>query len=154
MSGLVLKLQPGEQILVNGVVMQNGDRRAQLRIKTKNANILRLRDALHPDEADTPVKRIYYAAQLVVAGEAEPATLREELIKELKTLLEVFRDPDSLAALRDAAAHVESGQFYFAMRELKKVIPVEATLLKLSDSGRDAGAATAELQMNETLAAR
>ncbi|MEO0398779.1 MAG: flagellar biosynthesis repressor FlbT [Pseudomonadota bacterium] len=131
MSGLVLKLQPGEQILVNGVVMQNGDRRAQLRIKTKDANILRLRDAMHPDEANTPVKRVYYAAQLVVAGEAQPEEVRADLIKDINVLLGIFRDQESLTALQDALRQVEADQFYFAMRELKRVLPMEETLLSL-----------------------
>ena len=34
MSGLVLKLGPRERIMINGVVMENGDRRARLNIVT------------------------------------------------------------------------------------------------------------------------
>ena len=134
MSGLVLKLQPGEQILVNGVVMQNGDRRTQLRIKTKNANILRLRDALHPNDANTPVKRVYYAAQLVVAGEAKPDDVREAIKKDIDLLIGIFRDKESLEALCAARKNVEDDQFYFAMRDLKKVLPVEETMLAVQTS--------------------
>jgi len=50
MSGLALKLAPKERVLINGVVVENGPRRAQLLIKTDNASVLRLRDAL--DKAD------------------------------------------------------------------------------------------------------
>ncbi|MEM6536132.1 MAG: flagellar biosynthesis repressor FlbT [Pseudomonadota bacterium] len=145
MSGLVLKLQPGEQILVNGVVMQNGDRRAQLRIKTKGAHILRLRDAIHPDEANTPVKRVYYAAQLVVAGEGNPAEVGPTLSNDVDVLLGIFRDQASKDALAEAKKHIEGGNFYFAMRELKRVIPVEASLLSLSkpaDSDEDSPSAS------------
>lgn len=134
MTGLVLKLQPGEQILVNGVVMQNGDRRTQLRIKTKNAHILRLRDAIHPDDANTPVKRVYYAAQLVVAGEGSPDVVSEVLAKDIDILLGVFRDQASLEALARAKKYVREHNFYFAMRELKSVIPMEATLLAVGAS--------------------
>ncbi len=132
MSGLVLKLQPGEQILVNGVVMQNGDRRAQLRIKTKDANILRLRDALHPDEANTPVKRVYYAAQLVVAGESNGEEVGPGIAKDIDVLIGIFRDQESLEALAAAKRQIVDGQFYFALRELKKVLPTEETLLNLN----------------------
>ena len=71
MPGLILKLRAHEQILVNGVVMQNGDRNARLIIKTPDAKILRLRDAIHPEDATTPVKRVCYIAQLAVAGETD-----------------------------------------------------------------------------------
>ena len=69
MSGLVLKLGPRERVLVNGVVVENGDRRTKLHILTRNANILRLRDALHPEDVKTPVSRVCYILQLMLSGE-------------------------------------------------------------------------------------
>ena len=45
MSGLVLKLAPKERVLINGAVIENGDRRTRVAILTPNANILRLKDA-------------------------------------------------------------------------------------------------------------
>ncbi|MEO0915193.1 MAG: flagellar biosynthesis repressor FlbT, partial [Pseudomonadota bacterium] len=71
MSGLVLKLGPRERVMINGVVMENGDRRTRLNVITPDANVLRLRDAIHPEEAVTPVKRTCYVAQMILAGEAE-----------------------------------------------------------------------------------
>ena len=46
MSGLVLKLGPHERVLINGAVIENGDKRSRLAIMTPQANILRLRDAI------------------------------------------------------------------------------------------------------------
>ncbi|MEM1344184.1 MAG: flagellar biosynthesis repressor FlbT, partial [Pseudomonadota bacterium] len=91
MPGLILKLRAHEQIMVNGVVMQNGDRNARLIVKTPGANILRLRDAIHPDEVDTPVKRVCYIAQLVVAGEAEPEAAAEQLARGIAQLQDALR---------------------------------------------------------------
>ncbi|MEM7289509.1 MAG: flagellar biosynthesis repressor FlbT, partial [Pseudomonadota bacterium] len=71
MTGLVLKLSPKERILINGAVIENGDRRSKLNIVTPNANILRLRDALHPEEINTPVRRVCYIIQLVLSGDAD-----------------------------------------------------------------------------------
>ena len=68
MSGLVLKLAPKERILINGAVIENGDRRSRLSIMTPNANILRLRDAIHPEEVTTPVRRVCYIAQTRPVG--------------------------------------------------------------------------------------
>ena len=73
MNGLVLKLAPKERLLINGAVIENGDRRSRLAILTPNANLLRLRDAIHPEEANTPVRRVCYVAQLVLSGDADPA---------------------------------------------------------------------------------
>ncbi len=52
MSGLVLKLAPHERVLINGAVIENGDKRSRLAIMTPNANILRLRDAIHPERGN------------------------------------------------------------------------------------------------------
>ena len=71
MSGLVLKLGPHERVLVNGAVIENGDRRSRISILTPHANILRLRDAIAPDEVNTPVRRVCYIAQLVLSGDAD-----------------------------------------------------------------------------------
>jgi len=53
-------------------VIENGDKRSRLAIMTPNANILRLRDAIHPEEVNTPVRRVCYVAQLVLSGDADP----------------------------------------------------------------------------------
>ena len=64
MAGLILKLRPHEELMINGVVVENGDRKARLRVKTDGAHILRLRDAMKPEDATTPLKRAYYIAQM------------------------------------------------------------------------------------------
>ena len=47
-----------------------GDRRSKIAIKTPNAHVLRLKDAIHPDQAKTPVSRVCYIAQLILSGDA------------------------------------------------------------------------------------
>ncbi len=131
MSGLVLKLGPHERIMINGVVMENGDRRTRLNVLTPDANVLRLRDALHPDEANTPVKRVCYIAQLVLAGEADPDEATRQLMRGIEQLSQVFKDHDSRGHLDAATAAVGERRFYQAMRALRLLIPRETRLLGL-----------------------
>ena len=49
---LKLSLRPGEKFVVNGAVVQNGDRRAALVLQNK-ASVLREKDIMQPDEADS-----------------------------------------------------------------------------------------------------
>lgn len=86
MSGLVLKLGPYERVLINGAVVENGDKRSRLAIMTPNANILRLRDAIHPEEVNTPVRRVCYIAQLVLSGDAEIDLARMQLLRGIEQL--------------------------------------------------------------------
>ena len=92
MSGLVLKLGPKERVLINGAVIENGERRSRLSIVTPNANILRLRDAIHPEEVTTPVRRVCYIAQLVLSGDAEATDARPQLLRGIEQLSQALRD--------------------------------------------------------------
>jgi flagellar protein FlbT len=134
MSGLVLKLGPGERIMVNGVVLENGDRRARLNILTLDANVLRLRDAIHPDEVNTPVRRVCYIAQLVLAGEADPEEGRRQLNRGIEQLSQVFTDADSRAHLAAATDATSERRFYQAMRALRCLMPREARLLGMREA--------------------
>ncbi len=129
MSGLVLKLGPKERVLINGAVIENGDRRSRLSIVTPNANILRLRDAIHPQEVNTPVRRVCYIAQLVLSGDADPSEAKHQLMRGIEQLSQVFTDHDSRQQLTEATEAVIAEQHYQALKALRCLLPREERLL-------------------------
>ena len=129
MSGLVLKLAPKERVLINGAVIENGDRRTRVAILTPNANILRLKDALHPEEAITPVRRVCYIAQLVLSGDVAVNEARPQLLSGIEQLSQVLIDVDSRKALEDATESVVNERYYQALKSLRLLIPREDRLL-------------------------
>lgn len=129
MSGLVLKLGPKERVLVNGAVIENGDRRSRLSIVTPDAHILRLRDAIHPEEATTPVRRVCYAAQLVLSGDSTPEDARLPLLRRIEELSQVLTDPDSRTHLARATDALLQGQYYQCLKSLRALLPREKRLL-------------------------
>ena len=129
MSGLVLKLSPKERILINGAVVENGDRRSRLSIMTPDANILRLRDAIHPNEATTPVRRVCYAAQLILTGDSDPDTARFSLLRNIEELSQVFTDPDSRRCLAEATQSLVEDQHYKCLKALRSLLPREDRLI-------------------------
>jgi len=129
MSGLVLKLNPKERVLVNGAVIENGDRRSRLSILTPNANILRLRDAIRPDEVNTPVRRVVYIAQLVLSGDVAPEDAALQIMRGIEQLSQALRDDDSRLHLDAATQAVERRDFYRALKSLRNLLPREARLL-------------------------
>lgn len=129
MSGLVLKLGPHERVLINGAVIENGERRSKLAIVTPGANILRLRDAIHPEAANTPVRRVCYVAQLVLSGDADADATRLQLLRGIEQLSQVLTDPDSRQLLAAAGAAVLAGQHYQALKALRCLLPREERLL-------------------------
>lgn len=129
MSGLVLKLAPHERVLVNGAAIENGDRRSRLTILTPGANILRLRDALRPEEANTPVRRVCYATQLVLSGDSDAGEARLKLLRGIEQLSQALTDPDSRFALTEATAAVIADRHYHALKALRALLPREERLL-------------------------
>ncbi|SEL26574.1 flagellar biosynthesis repressor FlbT [Roseovarius nanhaiticus] len=129
MSGLVLKLAPKERVLINGAVIENGDKRSRLSVVTPQANILRLRDAIHPEEATTPVRRVCYATQLILSGDAAPEEAKLPLLRHIEELSQILRDPDSRAHLSLATQSLLDGQFYQCLKALRNLLPREERLL-------------------------
>ncbi len=129
MSGLVLKLAPRERVLINGAVIENGDKRSRLSIMTPGANILRLRDAIHPEQVTTPVRRVCYIAQLVLSGDADPKEAHHQLMRGIEQLSQVFTDHDSRVHLTQATEAASEGQHYQALKALRALLPREERLL-------------------------
>jgi flagellar biosynthesis repressor protein FlbT len=129
MTGLILKLAPHERVLINGAVIENGDKRSRFSIITPGAHILRLRDAIHPEDANTPVRRVCYIAQLVLSGDAEPDDARPQLLRGIEQLSQVLTDHDSRTLLNRATEAVLAEEHYQAMRALRALLPREERLM-------------------------
>lgn len=132
MTGLVLKLGPHERVLINGAVIENGERRSRLSIMTPKANILRLRDAIHPEQVTTPVRRVCYIAQLVLSGDADPKTAKLQILRGIEQLSQVLTDPDSRTHLTLASQSVLEDMYYPALKALRSLLPREERLLAVS----------------------
>lgn len=122
MSGLILRLRPFEELLINGVLVQNGDRKTQLRIKTEDASILRVRDVMRPEDATTPERRAYYIAQLAVAGELAANEARAILMAALQQLAASHSNSREAEAIARAASELENGRLYGVMRSLRDLV--------------------------------
>ncbi len=129
MTGLVLKLGPRERVLINGAVVENGDRRSRLAIVTPDARILRLRDAIHPEQANTPVRSLCYATQLVLSGDRSPQDMLQNLLRRIEELSQVLRDPDSRAHLTQATQALLANDHYRCLKSLRALLPREDRLL-------------------------
>lgn len=132
MSGLVLKLGPHERVLINGAVVENCDRRSKLAIMTPGAHILRLRDAIHPEQVNTPVRRVCYIVQLVLSGDADVDEARLQLLRGIEQLSQVLTDTDSRALLGQASQAVLDNQHYQALKALRSLLPREERLFAAS----------------------
>lgn len=135
---LKLRLKPHEKAIINGVVIENGSRAADILVHNF-AHILRDPDVMQEDEANTPSKRCYFAAQLMLIDPANAGQYRDTFDKFLSDLRGAFINPDILKLLQDADEGVAEGNYYKALRALKDVIAYEEPLLAPSGRRDEAG---------------
>lgn len=131
MSGLVLKLAPSERVLINGAVIKNGERAARITICTPDTNILRLKDAIHPDKVNTPISRVCYILQLVLSGDLPADHGQQQAIARIGQLQEIFRDRKSATSLAEAQNELSEGHIYSALKCLRSLLPLEMELLRI-----------------------
>jgi flagellar protein FlbT len=134
MSGLTLTLRPRERFLVGGNLLENGPRRGSIRIVEDGAFVLRLSDALHPDDVRSPVTRAYHVAQLILACELAEEEGHPELCRRLEELADVFDatpHAETVARAREGAAE---RRYHRVLVALKALMPIEAQLLGLDDA--------------------
>jgi flagellar protein FlbT len=123
---LRVELKPGERIIIGQSVITNSDTRAALLIDG-DAPILREKDILTAETANTPVKRIYLCVQMMYLEEdiQKYQDIYFDLIKDLLAAVPSFK-----ASIEVASNHILSGQLYKALKDIKKLFELEKTLLR------------------------
>ena len=125
---LKLSLKPGEKFVLNGAVVQNGDRRAALILQNK-ASVLREKDIMQPDEAVTPARRIYFPVMMMYLDEGEASTYYDEFARRVTEFMGVVRQPEVLAECVDASRLVMAREYYKALMACRKLIEYEDEVL-------------------------
>ena len=85
---LKLSLKPGEKFVLNGAVVQNGDRRGVLVLQNK-ASVLREKDIMQEEEANTPARRIYFPVMMMYLDEPNADRYYDEFVRRLTEFMGV-----------------------------------------------------------------
>ncbi|MGF1463742.1 MAG: flagellar biosynthesis repressor FlbT [Maricaulaceae bacterium] len=125
---LKLSLKPGEKFVLNGAVVQNGDRRATLVLQNR-ASVLREKDILQPDEADTPAKRIYFPIMMMYLEPGGNSSYYEEFVLRMTEFMSAIKNPEILQACVAISKDVMAGDNYKALMKTRKLIDYEAERL-------------------------
>lgn len=127
---LKLDLKPGEKFILNGTVVQVG-RDGRSLILQNEAMLLRDRDVMQEDEANTPARRIYFAVMLSYIDPSSAAAHDEQLYRLLNDYLEATSLPVVKQTLLLIAQNVGARQHYRALKACKSLIQAEDELLKI-----------------------
>lgn len=131
---LKLSLKPGEKFVLNGAVVQNGDRRGVLILQNK-ASVLREKDIMQVSEVTTPAKRIYFPVMMMYLDEGAAPTLLDEFTLRLSEFMGATRNPEAMADCISASRHVLAREYYKALMAARKLVEYEEQRLGNVPSG-------------------
>ena len=121
---LKLSLKPGEKFVLNGAVVQNGDRRTTLVLQNK-ASVLREKDIMQPEDAATPARRIYFPMMMMYLDDGGATRYYDEFAQRLTEFMGVIRNPEVLAECVAISKHAMAREYYKALMLCRKLIEYE-----------------------------
>lgn len=124
--GLKVELKPGERIIIGDSVITNDDQRTRLVIEGE-APILREKDILTVEAADTPCKKIYLVVQLMYLAR-DPAPHHDLYFRLVREVLEAA--PSTRPHFDRINHQILTGMLYKALKEAQRLIEYERELLE------------------------
>ena len=131
---LKLSLKPGEKFVLNGAVLANGDKRTSLVIQNK-ACILREKDIMQVEDADTPARRIYFPIMMMYLDTDTADTYYSQFALRMTEFMQAISDRRVLALCVDISKDVMNGQYYKALVQCRTLFDFEQGRLNYVPQG-------------------
>ena len=115
---LRVELKPFERIVIGETVIINSGTRTSFLIDGE-APILREKDTVTEETANTPLKRLYFCIQMMYLKNDIPRyrASYQGLINDLRSAT-----PDTRSLIDVVNAHISGGALYKALKEIRKVM--------------------------------
>lgn len=112
---------------MNGAVLRSVGRTDL--VVENSATVLRGRDVMKPEEADTPARQLYFACMMAYIDQGELRQHQDALLQPLEVLMSALEAPEAKAVCIRFAQKVATGQFYLALADCRWLISYEADIL-------------------------
>jgi len=124
---LKITLKANERLIVGGAVITNGNNRSDLIIEN-SVPVLREKEIMRDEDAETPCRRIYFVIQLMyVDGNRLEEHCRTywELVKDL-----VHAAPSLIGLIDQISDDILKCRHYQALKKAKKLIEIEREVIE------------------------
>lgn len=121
---LKLSLKPGEKFVINGAVLTNGEKRATLIVQNK-ACLLREKDIMQPEEANTPARRIYLPIMMLYLDPDGGDQYYDDFALRMTEFMGAIENREALAVCVEISRDVMSGSYYRALMQCRKLFEFE-----------------------------
>jgi flagellar biosynthesis repressor protein FlbT len=122
---LRIELKPGERIIIGECVITNNGQRASFLIEGR-APLLREKDVMTVERADSPAKRIYLAIQLMYTSR-DPRAHHDVYFALVRDLVQAA--PSTWSYIEIINNRILTGDMYKALKESRRLIAYEQELL-------------------------
>ncbi len=123
---LKITLKPEERVIIGGAVITNGKRACDLMIETY-VPILRQKDIMSENDADTPCKRIYFIVQLMYVDPGNMALHQNTYWDHVKDVIAAA--PSTVEKFDRISRLILDGQYYKALKSTRDLIDYEENLM-------------------------
>ena len=124
--GLKITLKPGERMIIGGAVITNSGGKTNL-IVENTVPILREKDILSAEKANSPAHRIYFAIQLMYIDESNLTVHHKSYWRLVREFLEAA--PRALKIIDRMSKEILNGNYYQALKTCKKLIAFEEEVI-------------------------
>lgn len=124
---LKITLRDGEKMVVNGAVLRAGGR--TILWLENDAAILRGREVMKPEEADTPARRLYFSCMMAYLDPENLVAHQSRILARLDDLIGALSTPQARLLCAAFAREVAGGHHYRALAECRRLIDYEEELL-------------------------
>jgi flagellar protein FlbT len=125
---LKLTLKPNEKVLIGTAVITNAGQKSEIIIQN-TVPVLREKDIITENDADTIVKKIYYIILNMYVDPKNEQQYHEVYFKLLKELFNACPDQVALALVMEISQRILEGNHYQALKTCRKLLNFEAELL-------------------------
>ncbi len=125
--GLKITLKPKERMIIGGAVITNGDSKCDLIIENK-VTLLREKNILNEEEANTPARRIYFVIQLMYIDEEHLTTHHKKYWDLASAFIQAA--PSALDMIKQISEHIVSNRYYMALKLAGKLIEYEQEVIQ------------------------
>jgi flagellar protein FlbT len=125
---LKLTLKPDEKVLIGTAVLTNAGPKAEIIIQN-TVPVLREKDIISEENADTVVKKIYFVILSMYVDSKNEQKFHDIYFKLVKELFNACPDQVILALVMEVSQKILEGKHYQALKACKKLLKFEAELL-------------------------
>ncbi len=119
---LKITLKPHEKMIIGGAVVTNVSGKCELIIEN-TVPILRRKDIMGPEDANSPARRIYFVIQLMYVDEQNLALHHKNYWQLVQDFIEAA--PSVLPLVDQISDHILKSQYYQALKMAKNLIEYE-----------------------------